>query len=84
MFFGFKLNISICRFPKDDNIRSQWLKILTKEFMNEAALRRIETDSNSRVCSKHFSDEAYKSLSNRRCLRSDAIPFFENPLKVGW
>lgn len=59
------VNVSFHQFPKNPDLRKQWIERTNIEFFATA-----------RVCSKHFSDDCFKQSgwSSRRTLKCDAVP----------
>lgn len=57
---------TLFRFPKDENLRSQWWEITGKKY------------ASAHVCSKHFRPEDYRNYEDtnliRRILKSSAVP----------
>lgn len=81
---SFKKDFMFFRFPNDKIVQKQWVKVckLSDNF----------NIANSRICSKHFSDESYERNlkyellgyypNNRKRLRKDAVPCLFLPQNV--
>uniref|UniRef100_A0A8C6SS30 THAP domain-containing protein 1 n=1 Tax=Neogobius melanostomus TaxID=47308 RepID=A0A8C6SS30_9GOBI len=58
--------ISFHCFPKDPELRAQWLMKIRRDFT---------VKHNSRVCSRHFeTGQIFVSSSGKRCLQPKAVP----------
>jgi len=63
----FNTTLSFHSFPKELNLRAQWLVKIRREGFTPT--------TNSRVCSRHFEqEEIVISSSGKRCLRPKAVP----------
>ncbi|KFM62878.1 THAP domain-containing protein 2, partial [Stegodyphus mimosarum] len=60
--------ISFHLFPKDENLRKEWIIRIKRENFNPTP--------NTRICSEHFEEECfiYQPFTNRRSLKADAVP----------
>lgn len=64
-----RLNNDFFRFPKDEKLKSQWIKLI-----EAACCCSISLFSSSCVCSSHFSADCFKNHENCKLLNHDAIP----------
>lgn len=59
-------------FPKDDRLRSEWVKALTST--DSSFLDRAIDFNSARICSAHFTADSFQKTGDRKVLQATSVP----------